>query len=257
MIHLTKKGGLFMLNVVLVLLLLPSVLAVDEDLIYKANEPVDIKVPCYNQTGSPCDGGTKCNITIQDPEGHFVVSNNLMTSTNSVYNYSLHTNETSKPGDYNVWVNCIGDDTGFTSFTYKVTPSGKEPNVGTAVLYIGLILVIVTLLVMCIYMFSQVNKEAPHLRLLWGGFAYLFFWSLTFIMYMTASDFLIDTFIIGFFWILYLFFTYSMFPAFFCIIVWYFYQLYKLKQIQQMIKSGVPEDQAYERLVKGTRRKYL
>ena len=52
---------------------------VNAELIYKANDPADIQVPCLNN-GTLCSTTATCNITIFYPNSSLVTANEPMTN---------------------------------------------------------------------------------------------------------------------------------------------------------------------------------
>lgn len=108
----------------LVLLLIPMISAISDDLVYRQWSEVDLKVPCFNNN-TFCSAAAICNITILYPDATVLVDNELMTNQYSYHNYTLNTTRTSESGIYATTVICTDNGYyGYSTFQYEITGSG-------------------------------------------------------------------------------------------------------------------------------------
>ena len=119
-------------------ILFSSFAAAEPSFFFKANNDVDLKLPCINE-GSPCSAIATCNITIDDPESNTIVDNQLMTNQNSYHNYTL--SETSKLGTYQAIVFCDDDgESDFSTFSFATTENGNTQEGLTFIVAISIII---------------------------------------------------------------------------------------------------------------------
>ncbi len=117
------------------------------DYVFKQNDLIDLKVPCIDSNYNYCDSTTKCNITIQYPNQSSLISNQDMTRTAVYYNYTIQENTISSLGEYPAQVQCMGVNSGYTSFDFLVTYNGKElPSDFIKVLFILLFIALISTL---------------------------------------------------------------------------------------------------------------
>lgn len=107
----------------MLLLVLPLAFATP-DYIFKQNEEVDLKIPCYDENNNLCDNNTLCYLTINNPKEENIIKNASMDYQYNYYNYTINHTNLNLIGDYSCFVNCIGNYSGFTSFIIEITPTG-------------------------------------------------------------------------------------------------------------------------------------
>lgn len=99
-----------------------------EDFVFKQTTNVDLKVPCFNN-GSYCSGSATCNLTIIRQDGSILIQNKQMQNQGSFHNYTLLKHQTTSIGDNAVSVICKdGSYTGYSTFSYLISPSGQDDN---------------------------------------------------------------------------------------------------------------------------------
>lgn len=110
--------------IILVSLLLPFVFAAPS-YTFKKDEPTDLKISCFDIDNDLCNTEVDCYMTIHYPDLTNLYSEvTLVQSTNLDYfNYTL--NDLTQTGEYPTVVRCVGNTTGFSTFTFEVTPTGK------------------------------------------------------------------------------------------------------------------------------------
>jgi len=181
-------------------------------LIFKQDKVADIKVPCFNNN-SYCSVDAQCNITISYPNGTILVDNGIMTNNISFHNYTLNTNLTSLNGDYSTSIVCNDvSNNGFSTFTFKITPSGTEPSTAQGIVYLILIAIAIILLLLCVFFawsidgkneydfgggIISVNYNKYVKQGLWL-FSYIFLIVIAFFTWQMANQFLFLDFMTGF-----------------------------------------------------------
>lgn len=142
-------------------------------LIYKANDPADIQVPCLNN-GTLCSNTASCNITIFSINGSLVTANEKMTNQYAFNNYTLF--NTSNIGTYRATMIC--DDNGrygYSNFEFKITGNGKEEASGIvivlfAIIFMALMLYLIVLLLKGIGHIIEKDFDIIDLAFNWGGY---------------------------------------------------------------------------------------
>lgn len=127
--------------------------------IYAQNQPIDLKVPCFNN-GTYCSGTATCNLTVQFPNGSLLVDNQEMTNSGSYHNYTIPSASTGLIGKYYSSMICtdIGVN-GYSTFDFQITGDGSEQTTGKSLLF-GILLFIS--LVFCIGAFAYgLSNEKP------------------------------------------------------------------------------------------------
>ena len=103
------------------------------ELIYKANQEIDIKIPCFNNA-TYCSAAARCNLTANYPNSTIFINNLDMTNQGSYHNYTIDKINTGILGTY--YSSMICDDGGIlgkSTFDFKITGNGKEDASGIVV----------------------------------------------------------------------------------------------------------------------------
>jgi hypothetical protein len=210
---------------------------------FRANESIELKQTC-TINGSFCDD---CNISSVDlPDGERAISNVIMTKREGDFNFSFDGSNTTLIGTYRVNGFCrFGSDV-LKNWAYylDVTPNGRESTVGLALFYIGGVLLMIFFIGISFYGLRIAQTPAGKLfsfYAIWISMMVLFY-----IAWIGATNYLYSVSFVGIFfkWV-FIIFTILTFPMVIASIVWYLWLLVSLKEIQQMIDRGVPEDRAY------------
>lgn len=130
----SKIGGIYKHNkeyklmrkevlLLLFVFFIPLVYA-EPSFIFQQNQDVDLKISCYDINSTLCNNATVCTLTINYPNAINLIKNETMTYNDNYYNYTLNYNQTNILGEYYVNVECYGSNNGFSTFTFKITPTG-------------------------------------------------------------------------------------------------------------------------------------
>lgn len=121
--NMVKRGILLLF----VMILLSSLSLATSDFMFKQNDAVDIKVPCYNPDNSKCNSNTNCSILINFPDGTNLINNGTMSYSGDYFNISFESNSFGQLGIYPSSVSCVGETAnGFRPLTIEITPTGTE-----------------------------------------------------------------------------------------------------------------------------------
>jgi len=227
-------------------IMLLSLVFASPSFIFQKDQPASINIPCFDENNSFCNNSTTCQITIFDPDTEILISYQNMTFNTNYYNYSLNSSQTSELGDYTVNILCEGSRDGFSTFTFRVTPNGEIPSTATAFFYIILLMIIVTGITAGIIGVKRANSI--WLRYAYICFVYLLLIAISFIAWKMATDFITsNTFIGGFFHIIFRILMVFLMPFVLLSFIYTLYEMRKIKEIERMIKKGIPYDEAVER----------
>lgn len=138
-----KKINNWLIMVLLLLITISSASA----MIFQQNAGGDIKLSCINNN-TYCNENTTCWITVFMPNNAVLVNQQNMTNQNNYHNYTLNSSQTSILGDYNLQVVCLDNstnETGYSSYVYKITPNGSEPTSAQGSFSLGILFLIICL----------------------------------------------------------------------------------------------------------------
>lgn len=226
---------------VLVLLVTPTLAQ-----IYEQDKPLDIKIPCMNN-GTYCSASATCNVTILYPNSTTLINNEVMTNNLAFHNYSLVQEQTNTLGEYEVTIMCQdGTIYGYSTFDYKITPTGEEPSTSEGILYIGIFAVLLIFFILCMYGIISIDKL--FIRFALFQISYLLIVAITFISSNIANNFITNApFLVSFSEILFKVFMIGYFPFLVGSICYLFYMVITIKEIKDMIDKGIPENEAKAR----------
>lgn len=154
----------------------------------------------------------------------------------------------SNSGIYAYVIGCnSSNEVGFFRGQFAVTPNGEIADTGTAVFYIGLLGVLLFFLAITIFSFAEFENLLNRVGMI--GIGYLLLMAITFIGWNMAQDFLTSSpFIISMLRILFFVFIVGFFPLVIGGFIWYFLQLWKIKEIEGLMTKGMPEHEAKRRV---------
>lgn len=203
-----------------------------------SNTSISCVFHLYNQTGDH----SYAEIMKNDPYSeHFVI--NEFVARLSAGNFST-------VGDYAYQVNCNGTiaqggcgEKGL----FTVTNSGYIATTGRAVVDIGLLLVLIIFLAGCVLLFITNDNLLARVGSL--GIGYLLLIAITFISWQMGESFLISApFIASMFEILFYVLIIGLFPLIIGAFAWYVIMLFKIKEIENLMKHGMSQDEAERRV---------
>lgn len=137
------------------------IVSVSAEQVFKQNENVNFKVPCYNNN-TYCSTAAKCNITIQSPTTVAIANNVAMTNSYSYHNITI---TPTSFGTYSWDVVCVdGTVRGYGQGTFKVNPSGYPESSPGTLSYLGMMFGIVALICIFLFLSTRFNSEGAPLK---------------------------------------------------------------------------------------------
>jgi hypothetical protein len=144
----------------------------------------------------------------------------------------------------------IGDPDGTLvvwNYDFTITPNGEEASVGKAIFYIGLLFILLFFLALVVISFVYFDNLLNRVGMV--GLGYLMIIAITFIGWNMANDFLTSSpFLIEMFRILFLVLMIGTFPLLIGAFAWYLIMLFKIKEIENLMKHGMSEQEASYRV---------
>lgn len=182
---------------ILILLVLPMVMGIEDELIFKQGQAVDLQIPCI-VSGGNCDNNYLCNLTTNYPNSILLVNNQLMQNQSSFYNYTFISGDLNVSGLYpNTMVCSNGVFNGTERFVFEVTPTGTSLTTGESILYI-LLTVAVFIFFSLSFWFAivtpysnDVNDKGMVIKVTKLKYVKLFFIMLSYILFITFLNALI------------------------------------------------------------------
>lgn len=241
--------------VIILLIILPIINAQISPIItsepyFKQNTDTSIPLPCTIK-GDYCSTNATCKTTIINPNNEILFNNYLMTRNGAVFEVNLSANQTETNGEYQFNVVCSDNGQSISRFLkFYITPNGEPPTTAKSFIYIGLLLLLFVLFILMIMGIFQV--EYLPIKTAFFLFGYIILLGISFIAwnlsldYLTSSPFTISIFRITFYVLLI-----ALFPTILLSTIYTLYMMLKIDAIQKMLERGIPEDEAYERQVKG------
>lgn len=127
---------------------------------YRANNKIDIR-HSVRVNDAPTSSAS-CNITIYDPNSIVLVEYSPMSysSSSQTYNYTLPSSNTSEFGEYNYDVTCLDGVFNKTdSFSFDISPNGKEYTISESITYIFVLLLTISLFILCFYSAMKIKSD--------------------------------------------------------------------------------------------------
>ena len=189
----------------------------------------------YNQTGDHVFSKMLAN----DPSSEHLVINEWAErmsggniSTTGSYAYVMQCNSTT--------LGCV--DKGY----FIVTNSGYDATTGRATIDIGLLLILVIFLAGAVAIFMSSENLLAKVGMV--GCGYLLLIAITFIAWQLAGDFLLSApFLVSIFRIIFLALVIGLIPLVIGGFAWYFYMLFRIKEIQNLMDRGIGYEEAERR----------
>lgn len=182
--------------IITIFMLLSFVSAYDT---YQKIAVIDLKIP-FEVDGTIPSVSAECNVSIQYPNGTYLINNGEMTNLNNgEFNYTLNSTQTTILGTYD-WVAfcCDGSDCAAGYDSFKITENGEEaPSeiviVLFSILFLGILASLVTLILYTLAHF--VEKDFDIKDLTFNISAYLVLWGIYILGKEYLGNYFINTFL--------------------------------------------------------------
>ena len=235
---------------ILVLFLIPLVSA---EFVYKSDSSVDLKVPCSNNNQA-CSTNATCNITIFSPTNVLLVDNEAMNNSGVYFNFTMPKENATSIGEYETVMFCEDNsDNDFTTFSFWVTPSGTIPSSTQGIIYGVGFIVVLALFIVCAVGAWNIDGEdkitmggdiieindGKHIKLFLWGLSYILLWTLSFLAWMTAENFLNLGLIASFFESIFVIMKILAFPILLLFLGIYFMKLILDSKLHKLQERGL------------------
>lgn len=202
---------------------------------FKQNDCVNVKTILSNVT--------LVNLsTLSYPNSSIAVSNIVMSQTGQTFTYEFCGANVTGTYIYDYFDNIGGSYVN----DFIITPNGENASIGSAVFYIGLLAILIFFLGLAIYIFMENDNLLSKIGMF--GLSYLLLIAITFVGWQMASDFLTSSpFLISMLRILFFVFVIGLFPLVIGGFAWYVIMLFRIKEIEGLMKHGMNEQEAEER----------
>jgi hypothetical protein len=168
------------LILILGLLLLISFVSA-EDLVFKKESVIDLKVNCFDTTNNNCNGA--CQLSVLYPNGSIFINGERMSQNTLFFNYTLPKSEII--GTYKAVANCSDTTTaGYTNFNFMITYGGKNLgsdniNIFFSILFLLALAFLIFTTVNCIIHFMKTDMDIIDLIIIWTS--YFIIWAFYFL----------------------------------------------------------------------------
>jgi len=220
------------------------------DQVLKQNQGFEFEAHVFNiSDGYPITSGISCYFHLYNSTGkHALELTDATTSHNFDYSFDVGAGNFSVVGDYYYILQCNSSSLGgYVEVPFQVTPNGLELTEGRAFVDIGLLAMLVIFLAGCVFMFVSFDNLLARVGMF--GLSYLLLIAVTFISWNMASDFLLSApFVAEMFRILFFVLIIGAFPLLIGAFAWYVIMLFKIKEIENLMKHGISESDAEQRV---------
>jgi len=204
----------------------------------EVNQNLSFSITSNNATG--------CNITTLEQK-ELTNLNYIMTKSGQTFSATIDQGNFTETGNACFNLECFDGASRTTGDEcFSITPNGEIASIGSAIFYIGLLIVLVIFLVGCVTIFMETDNLLAKVGTF--GMGYLILMAIMFISWNMAGDFLTSsTFLVSMFRILFFVMIIGIFPLLLGSFTWYFIMLFKIKEIERLMSKGFSEDEARRR----------
>jgi hypothetical protein len=199
---------------------------------------------------SACDNCSYTNITILYPNGTAIVENEAMTNLSSLYYYNYSFCDTKTTGTYTAIVNY--DENGEWLYSdssfFEVTYSGLYLTEGVAIIYVGIIFLLLLVILFCVYE-AFIVKDIKW-KVGFVSFVYLISLILTTTCWQLLLNFSGMEFLVVIFEILYYMLLICFLPFIFILSLYLIQKSILEQKVEEFVNMGYTKDEAYQRLKK-------
>ena len=188
-----------------------------------------------------------CIYEVYDQSGEYIINNGVMEKEGSEFEIDVGGDNFSILGlkSLSIYCNASGSG-GFSNRVFEVTPNGVVLTDGLAMVYLGLLFMVLILTTLSIVGIFKVENVAGKYALI--GTSYLLSIATTFFAWSIAENYLTAS--VGLVNVLFLIFRILLvcaLPFFIVSFLAYLFEFRKMQQIKSLLEKGVPEDEALER----------
>jgi len=220
-----KKGGMFILFLILVFSFVNLISATEISFHVIRNQPVNIIESCI-VGGFPCGTDFSCNITVVNPIEQIIVLNKEMTRNETIYNYTISHTLINISGIYCYNTFCSNNNlNGSIIKCFQASDRGESLDTPKAILYIVVLITSILIFISCLYAAAAIEgknlkggageiisiNHLKYLKLLLFVFSYLIMIWIVNILVGITSNFLSLGIAFNFFRVIFFFMISSLF----------------------------------------------
>ncbi len=236
------------------ILLLAPMMSAQSSFIFKVGEDIDLKIPVFLSDNTPALSSTTCALTVTFPNASIFIDDEPMTFNQGFYNFTVNGTRTVN-GIYPSSMSCTNvADSGFTTFTFEVTPTGTNLSVSGGILYVVIIVISIVLLLLVIWGFVVTpykNERSAqgdiinlnffkHLKVMLFFASYIMLVWISFLMWGVARNFLILGVAENIFRALFFALATALFPIGLVLLIVILLNYLNDKKIQKALVRGIP-----------------
>jgi hypothetical protein len=228
-----------------------SSIYVKDNQVFKKDGIKNIVALCYDTSSNFCNGLTNCNISIRNPDGDTIINNVAMDWFSTYYDYNATAITTI--GDYSGTVYCIGGNTKYIDFNFKITPSGMISTSGESLIYSILIIIIVFFFALCLFGSFKIKSNNEYdmggklMKITYGKYlkmflfwlSIVFLWILFFLGWQISDKVLMFDFVGMVFHTSFTVLTYLIAPFFFAFVVLAIFQWTADLELWKLAERGL------------------
>jgi len=216
----------------LILIVTPMVFA--EDLVFKKDNTIDLKVNCFDVENDVCAG--ECSLSVLYPNNSLYINSVKMSKNNLFYNYTLQ--DSSIIGKYSAVVNCSDTSaSGYTNFNFYINARGDKPDIAQSIIYFILLLLIGIFLILSVYGTFEVKNK--YIGMFLFGISYILLIWLTSIIQNISIAYLEGGWMINIIDVFFRILLIGSFPLLIFILAMIIYNVITDKQIKELVRRGL------------------
>ena len=246
----------YSINLVLILVGLIALLSVsaESSFIFKAGDDIELNIECLDTNNNFCVAATACNITIFYPNSTVMINNDRMNHNQAFFNYTITSDRNVVLGTYSSNVNCIGTTTGFSTFNYDITRTGRILTTAEGLLYLAVFAISIFIFLLCFWGALVIPFANPRntegfiisfndlkfVKILLWAFSYLILIWVFFMAREISGSFLNLDVATTFFFLVYNFLVAALFPIFVATLLIFIILFVNSKKLKKKLMRGIP-----------------
>ena len=226
----------------------------ESSFIFKAGEDIELNIECLNTTNHFCNPNTACNLTIFYPNSTVMINNDRMNHNQAFFNYTITSARNVVIGTYSANVNCIGTTTGFSTFNYDITRTGRILTTAEGLLYLAVFVISIFIFLLCFWGALVIPFANPRntegfiisfndlkfVKILLWAFSYLILIWVFFMAREISGSFLNLDVATTFFYLVYNFLVAALFPIFVATLLIFIILFVNSKKLKKKLIRGIP-----------------
>lgn len=142
--------GKIQLALLLMILLLPTILAVEPAFIFEKNKAVNLCIPTFNENNSEATSGTTCFLTLKNSQMDILINDKIMEFNSSgLFCYNISSELFNELGEHPTTKRCNTTvDNSFSTFVILITETGSTQDTSEAIGSFGFLIMIIAITIL-------------------------------------------------------------------------------------------------------------